>query len=247
MEVKMSTPPGAKPKSTDRRNRSLPFLHAYIPNLVLGASALGIVVWALLNGPLWPDQKPLMNVITALLCGTVGFLWGGLMLEIIWQPAPRLRVALQAVGAAAIFTLLLVNPIYPAATQAIQAETESSPPFGLIAIVEPRDGSTVSSDPAIRGRAVYAGLHYYCLVRSTAVGGAAIQDGELVRSDTGELMGKARIGNSEVGSRQTYILTIIGSKKRLNSGPLLSTEGLIYSNHVTVRRTAPELTENMTP
>jgi hypothetical protein len=227
-------------KASNPHPAPIPLL-TYIPALVLGACAMGLVIWAVLKGPLWPDQKPLMNVMAALLCGTAGFLWGGVVLEMVWQPDPRMRVAIQAVGAAAIFVFLMVHPIYPAESQRSQTAGGDTwlPPTG-VSIIEPSKGSMVDADIPIRGRASYAGLHYYCLVKAESVGGAAIQDGELVRSESGELAGKARIGTAGAGAGETYTLTIVGSDKLLHAGPLRSTDGLIWSNQVTVRRIAPE-------
>jgi hypothetical protein len=220
--------------------QSAPFsLAAYIPAMFLLASALSLLAWAFFQPELTPDQRIFANVFSALLCGSAGFLWGGVILDLRYKPAPNLKVAIQALGGSAIFLLGMWHPLFPPA-DAGQRETVRllSSPRRKLEITRPGADSVVGSEIEVRGSTSYPAYHHYIVVSGSVAGGDAVQDDTLKLSPAGELVGTATIGSSAVGAGQTYTIRIIASKTPLKPGPLVQTSGLIFSNPVTVTRSA---------
>jgi|SRR6267154_3520463 len=179
---------------------------------------------------LTPDQRTILNFFFALLAGGVGFLFGGVVLDLTGALGPNLKLTMRALGGSALFVLLLIHPLFPFPI----------PPEGLSiirpTILSPVPGSMVAQMIEVHGRTGYPTWHHYVVVTGIVAGGSIVQDTHMNSTATGDLSGIATIGNVAVGEAEPYLIRIVASKSPLAPGPLVPQKDLVFSDAVNVTR-----------
>jgi hypothetical protein len=179
---------------------------------------------------LTPDQRTILNYFFALLAGGVGFLFGGVVLNLTGALGPNLKLTMRALGGSALFVLLLIHPLF----------SFTSLPENLSAIrpmiLSPGPGNMVGQVIEVHGRAGYPTWHHYVVVTGIVAGGDIVQDTHMNWSSTGDLFGTATIGNVAVGEGDPYLIRIVASRVPLTPGPLVPRKDLVFSDAVNVIR-----------
>ena len=144
----------------------------------------------------------------------------------------HMRIALKALGGSAAFTIALLNPLFPPLNA---AQPRHPPPIKRLQIISPRAHSTVGLTVKVDGLTSYKSLSHYIVVRGKT-GPDTVQDHPLTVSSTGELSGRATIGDVAVGLGDEYLIWIIATKTTLQPGVLAAPHDAINSEAVPVTR-----------
>lgn len=207
-------------------------LAAYIPAMILLAVTFALLGWAFVQPELSADQRTMANFFFALVSGSAVFLWGGMALSVNGQLGSHMRIALKALGGSAAFTLALLHPLFPPLNA---AQPQPSPPVKQLQVVSPAPHSTVGLTVKVNGLTSYKFWNHYIVVRGKT-GPDAVQDHPLTVSSSGELSGRATIGDVTVGLGDEYLIWIIATKTTLRPGVLVPPHDAINSEAVPVTR-----------
>jgi hypothetical protein len=175
------------------------------------------------------------NFFFALLAGTEGFLFGGVVLTLTGTIRPNMKLAIRAVGGSALFLAALLHPLL-ASTAHIGSLPGPRPPERGIFITSPLTGSVVGPTAQINGHTDYPWLRHFIIVTGLKAGGDIVQDSEVNVSSTGEISVNATLGGAAVGAGEMYTIRIVACETALNAGPLVSRKDLIVSNVISVVR-----------
>jgi len=108
-------------------------------------------------------------------------------------------------------------------------------PVVFLGVTFPAEGSVVGLEEVVRGRTSLLTFNHYVVVTPLRIGTAYVQD-ERASVSNGMFSGRARFGGVEVGRGEKFSVRVVATRATLPAGPLISEEGTISSNAVTVTR-----------
>jgi hypothetical protein len=203
---------------------------------VVSVAELGWAFFAAGSTGLTSQQTTISNYFFALLGGSAGFFFGGVVLTVSGQLTPALKLSIKAIGGSALFLIALYHPLFPIAPgkqfSADNVESIGSP----VEIKSPSTNSVVGGTVEVRGHTTHPSWRHFIVVTGPAQGSDVVQDAEVTVSPSGEILGTATLGNAAVGAGQSYTIRVVACEKRLEPGPFIRRNDLVFSNAITVTR-----------
>ncbi len=203
---------------------------------LVSVAELGWAFFAAGSTGLTSQQTTISNYFFALLAGSAGYFFGGVVLTVAGQLTPALRLSIRAIGGSALFLIALDHPLFPATpgnqVSANNVESVGSP----VEITSPSMNSVVGGSVEVRGHTTHPSWRHFIVVKGPAQGSDVVQDAEVTVSPSGDILGSATLGNAAVGAGQSYTIRVVACEKRLEPGPFIRRNDLVFSNAITVTR-----------
>lgn len=112
----------------------------------------------------------------------------------------------------------------------------AQPEAGIV-ITSPTKDTGVTMNEEIHGRTALTDLKHYIVVTPLRTGTAVVQDARAsVDRSTSTFSGRARFGDNQTSVGEPFSVRVLATKSTLPPGALMSEEGTVPSNTVTVKR-----------
>lgn len=203
---------------------------------LVSVAELGWAFFAAGSIGLTSQQATISNYFFALLAGSAGFFFGGIVLTATGQITPAVKFSIRAIGGSAMFLIALYHPWFPVTAEKPGSADIVQKIVSPVEITSPSTNSVVGRTVQVRGHTTYLGGRYFILVTGPAQGSEMVQDGEVSVFPSGDILGSATLGDAAVGAGQSYTIRVVACEKQLKPGPFNHRNDLVFSNAITVTR-----------
>lgn len=208
--------------------------------LGLQASSLALLAAAFYVAAdgLTQDQRQVTTMLFALQAGASGYFFGGVVFKFTGKWGPAGSFAIRAVGASALFLIVLLLAPFPrASAHDGHQNAENRDPIGFaLRVTSPSEGAEVGPTTEVHGHTMHPHWMHYLEISSLVAGGDVLQDSTVKVAPNGDISSLATFGATAVGVGQRYSIRFIDSKTALMPGPLIRGLHVIVSPAVTVTR-----------